>query len=248
MLRGICNDRSCLRARNPPQINYEHEEYTVAPPPSSFTPPGKAGGAASRGAPDLRYRVFPFSSVAIQTLKQAAGECTTFEVLVAHVWRARTRALGHGQKSTVVFAVDTRTRMVASPLPQGFVGNAVAAVAAADDVAHKPLSYCVERIRDAITRVTDDYIRSAIDWLEVNRGLPAIAGGGFFVSAWWKLPFHELDFGYGRPIYGGPVASPMEEFVLLLHGGTAVDHGGINVWIMMEEEKMKKLELSMGDI
>ncbi|XP_078447019.1 acyltransferase GLAUCE-like [Wolffia australiana] len=243
--RGICNDRSCLKARDPPKIEFDHDEY-AAP----AAPPALSAG--------LQYRVFPFSSAAIKQLKRCAagagaGESSTFEVLVAHVWRARTRAVfgrRREDKSAVVFAVDVRARM-APPLPAGFVGNAVAAAAAsaaAREVMDRGLGFCVERVKAAIARVTDAYVRSAIDWLELNRGLPATGGGGFFVSAWWKLPFHELDFGLGRPFYSGPVASPMEEFVLLLRGGADdPDQAGVNVWIMLDHDNMLRLTEYIAD-
>lgn len=265
-LGGICNDRNCLRARDPPQIEYEHKEYTepssgaAALPPSSFTSPGRSSAATPAAAgrrDELCYRVFPFSGDDIRRLKDRAaagdGRCSAFEALVAHLWRARTRAVLRRpeEPSTVVFAVDVRSRM-SPPLPDGFVGNAVAAAAAsaaAAEVAENPISFCAEKVREAVGRVTDRYVRSAVDWLEVHRGVPATGGAaGFFVSAWWKLPFHELDFGHGRPVYGGPVASPMEEFVLLLHGGAATHGGGVNIWVMLEREKMEKLAAYMAEI
>ncbi|CAA7399921.1 unnamed protein product [Spirodela intermedia] len=260
---GICNDRSCLRARDPPQIDYMHNEYTeqsngggAALPPSSFTSPGRSSAAAAGRQDELCYRVFPFSGDDIRRLKDRAaagdGRSSTFEALVAHIWRARTRAVLRRpeEASTVVFAVDVRSRM-SPPLPEGFVGNAVAAAAAsaaAAEVVENPISFCAEKVREAVGRVTDRYVRSAVDWLEVHRGVPATGAGGFFVSAWWKLPFHELDFGHGRPVYGGPVASPMEEFVLLLHGGAAAHGGGISVWVMLERGKMEKLTTYMAEI
>ena len=59
-------------------------------------------------------------------------------------------------------------------------------------------------VKEAVDRVTDDYVKSAIDWLEVSKGIPATCNGNFYISAWRKLPFGELDFGFGKPIHGGP--------------------------------------------
>lgn len=84
--------------------------------------------------------------------------------------------------------------------------------------------------------MTPEYIRSVIDWLEVYKGIPATGGGGFYVSAWWKLPFGEVDVGFGRPKHAGPVVSGNDEFVVLL--GQGQDGQGINVWIGLDKDKM----------
>lgn len=108
------------------------------------------------------------------------------------------------------------------------------------DIEDKPFSFCVDKVKAAIERVNDEYVRSVIDWLEVHRGgAPSAMNGNFYVSAWWKLPFHELDFSHGKLVHGGPVVSGMDEFVLLLSNGNGKE-GGVNVWMSMEKMKMEK--------
>uniref|UniRef100_A0A1D1Y4U8 Omega-hydroxypalmitate O-feruloyl transferase n=1 Tax=Anthurium amnicola TaxID=1678845 RepID=A0A1D1Y4U8_9ARAE len=253
----LYNDRTCLRARVPPRIQYEHTEYTkliIDTKPSfscsSFTSPDQPSHSPSllQLSSSHSYRVFPFTVDKIRALKEkATATCSTFEALVAHVWRARTKAVfdDPARVSTVLFAVDVRSRLT-TPLPEGFVGNAVVTASASATVAEmeaKPFPFCVEMVKRAIGRVTEEYVRSVIDWLEVHRGIPSTVGGNFFVSAWWKLPFHELDLGYGRPLYGGPVVSGMDEFVLLLSDGTGCmkkEGGGVNVWVVLEHDKMER--------
>ncbi|CAL9109935.1 unnamed protein product [Musa acuminata var. zebrina] len=213
-------DRSCIRARDPPQIQFEHAEYMKPTEASSL--------------------VASLSLDMIDGLKErATAGCSSFQAVVAHLWRARTRAVfdDPSETSSVLFAVDVRSKMTPR-VPDGFVGNAVVmamAIARVAELTAQPLGFAVKRVREAIERVTDEYIRSAVDWLEVNKGMPAIGHGNFIVSAWWKLPFHELDFGWGKPIYVGPVVSVMHECVLLLSDGK----GGINIWLALKEEKMK---------
>ena len=92
-------------------------------------------------------------------------------------------------------------------------------------------------------------MRSVIDWLEVYRGIPATCNGNFYVSAWWKLTFNELDFGFGKPTHGGPIVSGNDEFVLLLSDGKCGDSGGgINVWLGLEPEKMERLMIHIFEI
>lgn len=145
----------------------------------------------------------------LATLKEKTmNKYSTFEAIVAHLWRARTRAVFENPDdfSTVLFAVDIRSKL-SPPLPHGFSGNAVITAFATAQVSHlvqKPFSFCVEMVKEAVDRVTDDYVKSAIDWLEVYKGIPATCNGNFYISAWRKLPFGELDFGFGKPIHGGP--------------------------------------------
>lgn len=118
------------------------------------------------------------------------------------------------------------------------------AAARAAEVVDRPFSFCVEKVREGIERVsTEEYVRSAIDWLEVHKGIPATCNGNcFYVSAWWKLPFKDVDFGFGKPVHGGPVANGSDEFVLLLSpaNGDRGNTSTVNVWISLENEKMKK--------
>lgn len=244
-------DRSCIRARNPPQIKFNHTEYTKLSESSStsFTSPA-VSTRANRISRISNFRLFSFSSEMIKRLKNKSEmKCSSFEAIVAHLWRARTRAIFDDPRkiSSVLFAVDIRSKM-SPPLPQGFIGNAVitaSASAEVEELATKSFSFAVGLVKEAIDKVNDEYVRSVIDWLEVFKGVPCALNGNFFVSAWWKIPFHELDFGYGKPIYGGPVVSSMEEFILLLSDGGGMGkekESGINVWIALDQEKMQKFQ------
>lgn len=100
------------------------------------------------------------------------------------------------------------------------------------------LSYAVGKIQEATKMITEEYIRSSIDWGAVHRGVPNLPGG-IFLSAWWKLPFHLVDFGWGKPMYAGPVVNAMVEFVLLLSNGT---QEGLNIYIALEPSHMQQFE------
>ncbi|KAK8921971.1 Omega-hydroxypalmitate O-feruloyl transferase [Platanthera zijinensis] len=243
-------DRSCIRARNPPQIKFQHTEYSDLPESSaiSFTSPVVSSPAA-RLSRISNFNLFCFDPDMIKRLKEKSGmNCSSFEAMVAHIWIARTKAVfvDRTKTASVLFAVDIRNKM-SPPLPRRFIGNAVitaTASARADELSERGFSFGVGLVRGAIERVDNEYVRSVIDWLEVHKGVPSVLDGNFFVSAWWKLPFHELDFGYGKPVYGGPVLiGGKEEFVLLLSDCSGVGkdrEGGINVWIALEQEKMLK--------
>ncbi|XP_031274340.1 omega-hydroxypalmitate O-feruloyl transferase-like [Pistacia vera] len=244
----LFNDRTCLKARDPPQIKFIHNEYVTQKEISSslascFTAPDQASPSPLIFSDKYIQKLVSFTPQMINALKEKAmtKSCSTFEVLVAHIWRARTKAVytNPDEFSSVLFAVDIRSK-ISPPLPKGFVGNGVVtafATAKVADLAEKPFSFCVEKMKEGRDRVTDEYVRSAIDWLEVYRGIPRTCNGNFYVSAWWKLSFSELDFGFGKAVHGGPVVSGNEEFVLLLS-----DNGkeNINALIGLDEEKMQR--------
>ncbi|KAK3038976.1 hypothetical protein RJ639_027461 [Escallonia herrerae] len=245
--RTINNDRTCLKARTPPQIKYPHKEYiklskNTSGLATSFTSQKQTSPSPLIFSDKYVHDMFPFSPSMIKSLKETAmTKCSSFEAVVGHIWRTRTKAVFGNQEemSTVFFAVDIRSK-VSPPLQNEFAGNAVItafATAKVNDLVEKPLSFSVEKVKEGRERVTEDYVRSVIDWLEVYKGIPATCKGNFYVSAWWKLPFGELDFGFGKPVHGGPIVSGNDEFVLLLSDGIG---GGINVWIGLEKDKMKK--------
>uniref|UniRef100_A0A2N9HS69 Spermidine hydroxycinnamoyl transferase n=1 Tax=Fagus sylvatica TaxID=28930 RepID=A0A2N9HS69_FAGSY len=82
-----------------------------------------------------------------------------------------------------------------------------------------PLSYASGKLREAIERMTDEYIRSALDfmasqkhigWLRNNfhiRGYtnaPFLGNPNINIVSWINLPFYDADFGWGKPVYVGP--------------------------------------------
>jgi len=245
----IHNDRTSLRARNPAMIKFPHKEYIMLPRISSlatcFTTSYESSPSPLVWKKEYDHGLFSFDSKMISCLKQeAVTKCSSFDALVAHIWRARTRAVFDDPNdfSTVLFAVDIRS-IVSPPLPNGFVGNAVItayATSKVSDLVNMPLSYSVDLVKEGKERITEEYVRSVIDWLEIYNGVPATNNHNFYVSAWWKLPFGNLDFGFGKAIHGGPVISGNDEFVLLLSAGNGSKSGGVNVWLSLEHEKMTK--------
>ncbi|KAI3811334.1 hypothetical protein L1987_21055 [Smallanthus sonchifolius] len=69
----------------------------------------------------------------------------------------------------------------------------------------------------------NDYLRSAIDYLEVQPDLSAlIRGPSYFASpnlninTWTRLPVHDADFGWGRPVFMGPACILYEGTIYVL--------------------------------
>ncbi|KAH7423517.1 hypothetical protein KP509_12G059000 [Ceratopteris richardii] len=246
-------DRTMLKPRNPPQISLEHPEYlklTEVPKDSSFTTSDIADldFAAIQLSQKHVFKVFPFSGDMLNRLKNVAmsdaslQKCSSFDAIAAHVWQSRTKALGMRPlaPSKMLYAVDIRSRLH-PPLPKGFAGNAIMSgfvCLPAETLQKETLSYAVRKVQEATDKITDEYVRSSLDWGATYGGVPNLPGG-ICLSAWWKLPFHLVDFGWGRPNYAGPVMNGLVEFVLLLSNGTSE---GLNIFIALEPDQMQEFE------
>lgn len=180
----------------------------------------------------------------VEKLKKTANEglhrpnngrsYTRYETVTGHIWRSASKARGHkrDQPTALGVCVDSRCRMQ-PPLPKGYFGNAtldVIATSLAGDLVSKPLGYASSRIREAIEKVTDEYVRSGIEFLKNQedlsrfRDLHAIGSDrrSFYgnpnlgVISWLTLPIYGLDFGWGKEVYMGPGTHDFDGDSLLL--------------------------------
>ncbi|KAH7861066.1 hypothetical protein Vadar_021228 [Vaccinium darrowii] len=172
------------------------------------------------------------SKIQIQMLKNEANDFrsvdksskpfTRYEVVTAHMWRCASKARLHEseQLTSVRIAVDFSNRMV-PPLPNGYFGNAfipVTPIATSGELLSKPLGYGCSKIREAIEKVTDEYVRSLLAYLKREEDLSKfryshVVGsiqGAFLgnpnlaITSWIRLPLFGVDFGWGKEIHMGP--------------------------------------------
>lgn len=230
-------DRSILKARNPLKTEYLHQEFAEIEDNSS---------TIDTYNDEILYRSFCFDPEKLEKLKTKVMEngafekCTTFEVLSAFVWKARTKALKFppGQQTKLLFAVDGRPKFN-PPLPKGYCGNGIVltnAICQAGELLEKPLSFAVGLVKDAIKVVTDSYMKSAIDYFEMTRARPSLSST-LLITTWSRLSFHTTDFGWGEPVLSGPVALPEKEVTLFLSHGK--QRRSINVLLGMPASSMK---------
>lgn len=220
-------DRSVLKARQSPQVTRTHDEFLEIEDISNIS--------AQYQESQIVYESFNFDQEKLIRLKKLVMEdgtiknCTTFVALTALVWRARTRSLRmkSGQQIKLLFAADGRSKLINPPLPKGYFGNGIVlacSVTTAGDLVNKPLSCAVQLVQNAIKTVDEEFIRSAIDHLEVNKEKPSLSGT-FLITTWTRLAFNKTDFGWGEPTQSGCVTLPEKEVALFLAGsgkGTTV--------------------------
>eukprot|EP00253_Pinus_taeda_P028022 PITA_28022 len=203
--------REVLKPHQPPIVRFPHDEFIES---GFLVNPNSAIKLGTVKADDLVISSFFLSSDALQRIKQPIAEeleehCTTFEVLSALAWRARTIALGISLHHAVrlIFTVDVRT-VLKPPLAEGYFGNALylgcARSATAQEVVNGSLSRAVKMIKKAKTSVNDECVRSSISFLEMKRPFQKITDVQIcpedtYLSDWRWLGFHQVDFGLGQP-------------------------------------------------
>ncbi|KAI9079769.1 hypothetical protein K1719_038390 [Acacia pycnantha] len=237
-------DRTILKARDPPLIEFPHHEFAEIEDISDTS--------KLYEEEEVLYKSFCFDPNKLDHLKKKAMEdgilqkCSTFEALSGFVWRARTEALKMkpDQQTKLLFAVDGRSRFV-PPIPEGYFGNAIVltnSLCEAGELLRNPLSFTVGLVQKAIDMVTDRYMRSAIDYFEVTRARPSLTAT-LLITTWARLSFHITDFGWGQPLCSGPVTLPEKEVVVFLSHGD--ERKNINVLLGLPASAMEIFEALM---
>lgn len=249
-------DRTLLRARDPPRPAFQHIEYQ--PPPAMKPLPD-----ATIPESTTSVSIFKLSREQLNTLKAKAKEggntvaYSSYEMLAGHVWRStcKARGLADDQQSKLYIATDGRARLN-PPLPPGYFGNVIftaTPIAVAGEMMSNPTWFAASKIHDALVRMDNDYLRSALDYLELQPDLSALVRGAHTfrcpnlgITSWVRLPIHDADFGWGRPIFMGPGGIAYEGLSFILPSPT--NDGSLSVAISLQSEHMKLFEKFIYDI
>ncbi|KAL6845701.1 hypothetical protein ACP4OV_024524 [Aristida adscensionis] len=199
------HDRTLLRARRPPRPEFDHHVYSAA-------------FLSGRPRPYVT-RVYPVSGKLLADLRSRCGAgVSTYCAVAAHLWRCVcvARGVAPGSNTRLGLPANVRPRL-RPPLPKSFFGNAVVrdlVVAPAEDVLGLPLGSVAETIKKAVDGVDDAFVRSAVDYLELelaDKGSGGAAGGGeaarerlvptsdLWAVSWLGMPMYDADFGGGAP-------------------------------------------------
>ncbi|KAI5659289.1 hypothetical protein M9H77_28082 [Catharanthus roseus] len=201
----------------------------------------------------------------IETLKKKANAgrgvsmgipYTRYEVITAHMWRCacKARNLMPEQPTALGIALDLRQR-IQPPLPQGYFGNAIIDVVASSysgKLISRPLSYAASKIREAISQVTNEYVKSSIEFLENQEDLsrfqdlyafkndegPFYGNPNLAVVSWLTLPLYHLDFGWGKEVYMSPGTHDCDGDCLIIPGHEGDDET-LAVGLCLQEMHME---------
>ncbi|KAJ0967125.1 hypothetical protein J5N97_024042 [Dioscorea zingiberensis] len=198
----------------------------------------------------LETNTIDFSSDHIKKLKNKFSEqtgsskCSTFEVLVAKLWRSRLRAIKADTDVLVklAFFVDLRKHfMHSNVLPQngGYYGNCTymkEVEAPCGKIVNGSFSDVVELIQDAKRGLSDEF-HAWVDgeWKAKDMSM---SYEKLTVNDWTNLRLEELDYGWGEPqsvIFAGEL--PMVPSCLFVNSPTE-KHG-----VRMKADCVKKEHL-----
>ncbi|XP_011090111.1 agmatine hydroxycinnamoyltransferase 1-like [Sesamum indicum] len=246
-------DRTIFSPRNPPKFEFEHRgvEYITKNLEKVFP-------IIDNNVEDIVVHKVHYSKEFLSKLKARASSMngtnkpfSTFESLVAHLWRAITKARGlNGFETTQVrIPVDGRYRL--NPrVPNEYFGNLVLwafAGAKVDNLLREPLSYAAKLLHEAVMKVDDSYFKSFIDFANykvkeedlVPSAMPdtkeSILWPNLEVASWLRFPCYDLDFGGGGPYIFTP-SSPIEGMIFLLPSFTR--DGSIDVLVPLFRENL----------
>jgi shikimate O-hydroxycinnamoyltransferase len=183
--------------------------------------------------------------------KENSIRYSTYEILSAHIWKCVTRAreLDGAQPTKLYVVIDGRARLV-PPVPQDYFGNVVfhtTPMSTAGEIVHHPLSYAAGKIHDALARMDDEYLKSALDYLEMQPDRTKVvrnahSGGdpNLSITSWTRLPIYDCDFGWGRPIFMGPARINYDGIVHILP--SPVNDGSLTLSVGMRSDYMHKFQ------
>ncbi|XP_023513049.1 benzyl alcohol O-benzoyltransferase-like [Cucurbita pepo subsp. pepo] len=196
--------RALLSARDPPRVTCLHLEYDQVDHDIQ---------GAMIPFENMTQRSFFFGpteiSIIRETLPTHFHNCSSSEILTIFIWRLRTIALQLSQDEEVCLLCLVNLRTKFNIFPLGYYGNAVALPAAfttAGKLSQNRLSYAMELVEKAKAKVTEEYMKSMVD-LMVIKGRPHFSVvRSLLVADLTEAGFEEVDYGWGKAIYGGPVS------------------------------------------
>lgn len=108
-------DRSALKARTPPSVVCEHEDYTS----DLYCKRPSLGGLEK-----CETAILKITKEQLSALKVGTKGLSTFKAVSVHLWRTvcKVRGLSKGEDVRLYMAADARDRLE-PPLPKGYSGN-----------------------------------------------------------------------------------------------------------------------------
>ncbi|XP_042493094.1 benzyl alcohol O-benzoyltransferase-like [Macadamia integrifolia] len=222
--------RELLNARDPHPsgVTFLHREYDEVP---------DTKGTLSIPLDDMAHRPIFLGPSELAALRKHLPfhlrKCTTFELLTACLWRCRTIAIEPEpeEDTRVVVIVNARAKF-RPPVPVGYYGNVLAfttAISTAAELCQNPLSYALELVKKAKSEATEEFMRSQTNLL-VMKGRPHLtAVRNIVVSDLTRANFVDVDFGWGKAVYGGPAKTGVGIFPGVLGFYIAFrDHKGVD--------------------
>ncbi|KAJ0547644.1 putative quinate O-hydroxycinnamoyltransferase [Helianthus annuus] len=237
-------DRTLLRAQDPPQPVFKHVEYHQDQTMNSLR-------QVPLDEPKTVCAMFKLTRNQLNMLRATSKEngnttirYSTFEIVAGHVWKCvcKSRWL-HEDVGTKVYVVTNGRARLRPQLPPGYFGNVnftTTAIATAGEIQSQPIGYAASKIHDALVTMNSDYLKSALDYLEQHLDQKPIVSykyANIRIVSWGRLGIHDADFGWGPPVFVGPLRIRLEGMCFVLP--SPINDGGLSIIIRLEVEQMK---------
>ncbi|KAL7106435.1 hypothetical protein ACP275_07G113700 [Erythranthe tilingii] len=239
-----------LAARSPPHVSFPHPEFLKLDLPVG---PGSSPPVFECSVEKLDFKIFKLTTTQISQIKDNISKSSkidkisTFAVVAALIWWCKAFSddmeYNKDRVSTLLNVIDIRPR-VNPQLPSSYSANAVLPLGVSEtceEIKNGPFSKLVEIIIEGAKEMTHEYVKSAFDWLEMNRGIPH---GDYMVSSWLRLGFDEVEYAWGKPMYSCPVVNHRKDICWVFRD--AVD-GGVCAMVALPSQEMEKFEAVFHD-
>ncbi|KAJ1417060.1 Transferase, partial [Sesbania bispinosa] len=241
-------NRELLMARDPPRITCNHREYEQV-----------TDNTLEEGT-IMVDRSFFFGPTEIAALRRLLPfhlrkRSTTFDIITACWWCCRTKALQLKPEEEVrmMCIINSRSRFN-PPLPVGYYGNGFvfpATVTTVGKLCGNPFAYVVDLIRKVKDEVTEEYVHSVADFMVLKGQCLFTSVRSCIVSDLTRARFREVDFGWGKAVYGGVAkggAGPFPGATFLTPSKNAIGEEGILLPICLPVETMERFAKELNDM
>ncbi|XP_078150199.1 hydroxycinnamoyltransferase 4-like [Carex rostrata] len=234
-------DNTPIRARSPPKISFDYPEYTTDP-------------QIERDDPNsIVLSLLRVSKEQIRDLKNQCSKggngtsVSTFSAVSALAWKCYciAKGLAPDSKSRIYFTADGRNRL--NPPLKAYFGNAVVRISPASEVSKitsNPIGNVAATVKAAVDELTDEYIRSLIDYVEVNCNkkirVKKVPESDLRIRTLLGMQLSDVDFGWGAPQLLSWERST-ENRVIYIMNDTTKD-GGIKVVPALDSTTMQKFK------
>lgn len=258
-------DRTLLAARDPPTPHFPHVEYQESPALLNRRSLPTTTTTATDKIPKISVAILKITKAQLDKLKENSKDykLSSFALLSGHIWRCVTKARGlcFDQLTKVYIPTDGRARLTPK-LPKGYFGNVIftsAPMATAGELLEDENKGSMQslaaarKIQDVLASNGNEYMRSALDYLELQPDLSKLVRGAHTfrcpnlgITSWARLPVHDADFGWGRPIFMGPGGISYEGLSFILPSPS--DNGDLYLSIALQADHMSNFRKLFYDI
>ncbi|XP_059639385.1 coniferyl alcohol acyltransferase-like [Cornus florida] len=216
--------RSLLNPRHPghydPSLDNMYVPISALPPPQQK----KSGTPDDDHLISRIYYIEDNQLSHLQSLASAGGDRRSkLEAFSAFVWKVVAASTEHGndKKCRMGIVVDGRTRLSErdsgekAEMMSAYFGNVLSIPYGEKRIAEleeRPLSWVANAVHECLeVAKTKQHFLELIDWVEAHRPEPALAkiyassedeGPGVVVSSGQRFPVSQMDFGWGKPVFG----------------------------------------------